>query len=551
MDMKTRRDVADYQYALGLTYLSNHDAHPQQPVQLQSAIVCFQQALELYAIDDTPSEWARTQQILGQSYRDLATNMNDIEKRTALLRQSVSALQASLEVYTRGEYPIEWAKTQCELAATYLQFPGNTQETSLPKAIRCLQAALNVYSLNVYPLDWARTQQHLGNAYILLLSEERIEALLSALSCYESSFYVYQVESYPSEWAMLQYNLGNLYVLLGSAIGDNQSWQSYYHFKQALQVYNEHTYPLQWASTMTACGDLLMHMPNGNVDLLKDARKYYENALRVYTRDAYPLDWINAQTCLGMLHYLISGLEGQEQALSILYTVFEVCTRETYPENWADTHCLIGQLYLDLASKDDSDDLAAFFAIDSFTDALLVYSQVQDPYSWAKIQYNIGQAYYQWKTFDEQEHIQKAIDYFEAALQVYSRQTTPLPWAEAHLSLGNAYQNLHIGDHQKNLNKAIACYRAALLVYSKDGYDYTKATIHQQLANAYLNIAFLETHHRHSNLRSALECNEIAMEFFSKHPQQPGDLQKMQADIDEIKEILQLYGEITFLNENR
>ena len=78
--------------------------------------------------------------------------------------EAVAAFRAALEVYTREQFPVDWAMTQNNLgnALRALGEQAGSAER-LNEAVAAFRAALEVYTREQFPVDWAMTQNNLGN----------------------------------------------------------------------------------------------------------------------------------------------------------------------------------------------------------------------------------------------------------------------------------------------------------------------------------------------------------------------------------------------------
>ncbi len=76
-----------------------------------------------------------------------------------------AAYRAALEETTRARVPLDWARTQTNLA-TALQTLGARESGTvrLEEAVAAYRAALEERTRARVPLDWARTQTNLGGA---------------------------------------------------------------------------------------------------------------------------------------------------------------------------------------------------------------------------------------------------------------------------------------------------------------------------------------------------------------------------------------------------
>ncbi|MDE5101623.1 MAG: tetratricopeptide repeat protein, partial [Trichodesmium sp. St19_bin2] len=80
---------------------------------------------------------------------------------------TIAAWQQTLLVFTQTDFPMEWAQTQNNLGAAYINRIRGDQAENIEAAIAACQQALLVYTQTDFPIDWARTQDNLGIAYFI------------------------------------------------------------------------------------------------------------------------------------------------------------------------------------------------------------------------------------------------------------------------------------------------------------------------------------------------------------------------------------------------
>ena len=151
-------------------------------LNLRRAIACFEAALRVYTESDFPSDWAATQGNLGAAYIDLPTG-----DRGENLRRAIACFEAALRVQTETDFPSDWAKAQNNLGNAYGNLPTGDRGENLRRAIACFEAALRVQTETDFPSDWATTQNNLGNAYSDLPTGDRGENLRRAIACFEAA----------------------------------------------------------------------------------------------------------------------------------------------------------------------------------------------------------------------------------------------------------------------------------------------------------------------------------------------------------------------------
>lgn len=81
---------------------------------LIAAITAYRSALEVYAREQLPQQWAMTQHNLGNALRDQGTRTGG-SQGNELLAQAAAAYGGALEIITREQLPQDWATTQNNL----------------------------------------------------------------------------------------------------------------------------------------------------------------------------------------------------------------------------------------------------------------------------------------------------------------------------------------------------------------------------------------------------------------------------------------------------
>ncbi|HEY7311927.1 MAG TPA: hypothetical protein VH643_21365 [Gemmataceae bacterium] len=286
---------------------------------LRKAIACYAAALRVFIETDFPSEWAATQHNLGDAYEDLPTG-----DRAANLGKAIACYAAALRVRTESSFPAEWAWTQNNLGIAYVGLPtGN-----LGKAIACFAAALRIYTETDAPVDWARTQNNLGNAYQSLPEGDRAANLGKAIACFAAALRIYTETDFPADWAMTQNNLGNLYQRLPGGNRAANLGKAIACYAAALRVYTETDFPADWAMTQNNLGIAYADLPTGDrAANLGKAIACFEDALRVCTETDFPADWANCQGDLGEALEALSSLTQEKSLLLRAIACFEAAMR--------------------------------------------------------------------------------------------------------------------------------------------------------------------------------------------------------------------------------
>jgi CHAT domain-containing protein/tetratricopeptide (TPR) repeat protein len=192
-------------YVLGRAYRDRNRG--DRAANLEMAISCFDEALEIRTRDVRPDEWATTMVSLGNSYANRI-----LGDRASNLKEAIGCYKQALEIQTREAKPIEWAGTMQNLGVIYSDRIWEERTRNLEMAIDCYQKALETYTRESTPIDWAGTMRNLGNVYADRIRGERASNVEEAIRCYEHAMEVFTGETMPQEHRRTQFNLGTLYI---------------------------------------------------------------------------------------------------------------------------------------------------------------------------------------------------------------------------------------------------------------------------------------------------------------------------------------------------
>ncbi|WP_246259975.1 CHAT domain-containing tetratricopeptide repeat protein [Oxynema aestuarii] len=357
---------------------------------LEIAIACYGEALQVCTRDAFPQDWATTQYNLGNAYSDRIRG-----ERGENLEEAIACYRGALHVYTRDAFPQEWAMTQNNLGNAYSDRIRGERGENLEEAIACYRGALHVYTRDAFPQEWAMTQNNLGNAYRNRIRGERGENLEEAIACYGEALQVRTRDAFPQDWAMTQNNLGNAYRnRIRGERGENLE-EAIACYGEALQVRTRDAFPQQWATTQNNLGTAYSDRIRGERgENLEAAIACYREALHVYTRDAFPQQWATTQNNLGNAYlYRIRGERGEnlEEAIACYREALHVYTRDAFPQQWAMTQNNLGTAYLYRIRGERGENLEE--AIACYRGALQVRTRDAFPQDNAETLFNLGLAY--------------------------------------------------------------------------------------------------------------------------------------------------------------
>ena len=140
--------------------------------KLHEALELCRGTLAFASRETAPQDWAMTQASLGIVLRNLGERASGEQAAQYLeqsyLEQSVAACWAALKVYTREQFPQDWAATQNNLgnvlAVLGERASGEQAARYLEQSVAAFRAALEVYTREQLPKQWAMTQNNLAVA---------------------------------------------------------------------------------------------------------------------------------------------------------------------------------------------------------------------------------------------------------------------------------------------------------------------------------------------------------------------------------------------------
>ncbi len=347
------------------------------------------------------------------------------------------------------------------------QFPLGNKASNMEIAITGYEIALTIFTRADFPQDWATTQNNLGNAYLERIRGDQAENLEQAIAAYSAALQIYTRADFPQAWATTQNNLGNAYSNRIRGDKAENLEQAITAYSAALQIRTRADFPQDWAMTQNNLGNAYSNRIRGDkADNLEQAITAYSAALEIYTRADFPQAWAMTQNNLGIAYSnRIRGdqAENLEQAIAAYSAALEIRTRADFPQAWATTQNNLGIAYSDRIRGDKAENLEQ--ALAAYSAALQIYTHADFPQDWAMTQNNLGNAYSDRIRGDQAENLEQAIAAYSAALEIYTRADFPQDWATTQNNLGTAYSNRIRGNKAENLEMAISALYAALQIY--------------------------------------------------------------------------------------
>ncbi|WP_293355204.1 MULTISPECIES: CHAT domain-containing tetratricopeptide repeat protein [unclassified Microcoleus] len=272
---------------------------------LEEAIFCYQEALQVRTREASPQDWATTQNNLAAAYysRIKGDKADNIEK-------AIASFTAALEIRTRNreDFPERLAETQNNLGEAYRQRIRGEKADNIEIAIAFYKAALEVYTSDNFPKRWAETQNNLGEAYRERIRGEKADNIERAISFYNAALEVFTREAFPEYWATTQNNLAIAYCQRISGEKADNIKMAIAVYNLVLQISTREHFPLENVETLNNLGfAYLAKLDNINQEKPEDT-----NQRAVTLQSAYDT-FKNAITGASKLRELESGDETKQK----------------------------------------------------------------------------------------------------------------------------------------------------------------------------------------------------------------------------------------------
>lgn len=184
-----------------------------------SAVHHYELALRIRTREKQPVQWATTHAMLAETYvsmigleaaRLIASGLGEtnsgeaaraheeLEKREAQARYHG---ELAMQVFTRQDFPVQWAGLQMGMAVAIPASPaqsGATKEMA-QRSIYHLEQALTVFTRNEFPEQWAGIHNNLGVQYAALSRFDNPVARQKAIFHFEQALTIFQPSTHPQD----------------------------------------------------------------------------------------------------------------------------------------------------------------------------------------------------------------------------------------------------------------------------------------------------------------------------------------------------------------
>ncbi|MGB7056116.1 MAG: tetratricopeptide repeat protein, partial [Geitlerinemataceae cyanobacterium] len=168
-------------------------------INLELAKIAYEQALQVWTRSNFPEQWAMAQNNLASVYRKRIKG-----DHAANLERAIHLYEQVLQVWTRSNFPEDWATAQHNLANVYKDRREGDRADNLERSIRLYQQALQVWTRSNFPEQWAMAQNSLAITYQYRIQGNPTVNLERAFDLYQQALQVYTQAEFPQNWAMIQ-----------------------------------------------------------------------------------------------------------------------------------------------------------------------------------------------------------------------------------------------------------------------------------------------------------------------------------------------------------
>jgi tetratricopeptide (TPR) repeat protein len=249
---------------------------PKNAKQIEDAIELYRRALEICP-ESAVLLNARIKARQATAYQSLPTGTHQD------LFKAQDNFSEALKTFKQFDLKEECAETELNLGLV-TQSLANNGMAKLTDAIQHYHNALRVFTKEDFPQDFAILHNNLAICYLSTpMSDERgkmREAL--AVQSFEEVLKVINIIDHPSEYAMINNNLGNALQYASSSHALANNIRALEAYNEALKVRNPRDTPMEYANTIANKANVLRNLPDDVEDLSKGNRENLKQAMSLY-----------------------------------------------------------------------------------------------------------------------------------------------------------------------------------------------------------------------------------------------------------------------------
>jgi tetratricopeptide (TPR) repeat protein len=163
--------AANAQYRKGILLFTW--AKKDNPQFFRSAAECFQKAAQVFSRTTSPEVYADIQHHLGMIYAEIP---DEAKKKGIWAAVSSSAFKEALGIYTKKDYPYEYATVCNHYGNALTKYPEAKLSDNYEKALYYYQEALSIRTAEKYPMERCLTiLNYLEAQWNLNMAEDELE----------------------------------------------------------------------------------------------------------------------------------------------------------------------------------------------------------------------------------------------------------------------------------------------------------------------------------------------------------------------------------------
>jgi len=279
---------------------------------------------------------------------------------------------------------------------------------NLRMAIEHYKKALKFRTKEASPYKYASTQYNVGNAYLSLRDGSKRANILEAVRHFEDALSVRKERKNSAEYGIINNALGLSYLMFSEISSDAKEIPDFLnkaisYFGESSRIFTFEPYPLDYAMIQNNLGVCFSKLAGSGIEKEKNLQtsiRHYVNALRIYKIEKFPKDYGTTQYNLGVSYHNLAKTLANIERKEMLYNAekrikysLEVFLFDEHPDEFARSKYNLGVIYNDLYSI-EKDRKILLEEISCFKDALKVFTEDKNPFTYGTAEFYIAQAFY-------------------------------------------------------------------------------------------------------------------------------------------------------------
>jgi tetratricopeptide (TPR) repeat protein len=276
---------------------------------LQVAVDHYQQALEVLNSSHSPQQFADAKSGLGAALGARAVGGGGwggggvSSCRGEDLELALQCFREAIEMVDKEVRPQEWARIQFQTAECLVSRVQGNRDKNLQEAAQACSAALSVFTAESSPEMWARAQGTMGWICSSKTTGDRAQNMLRSITHHWQALRVLTQAHSPTLWAATHMHLAEAFILQDTQDRGVSIEQAIQHCRQALQVYEGQGPDLARGK----CFDLLaraygQRQEESYVANLEMCLVYWKLALKAFSRRQHAAHKARIHGSLGMVY---------------------------------------------------------------------------------------------------------------------------------------------------------------------------------------------------------------------------------------------------------